>query len=288
MNHSTINTTINYSTLGDLTHVAVLFSSLSFAWLAVTRYYDPQDTLFDPEWKAEGFCVTNKNVPYLNSHDMCFYLDSILGLVLGGVYLALRSQKGMQQANALLLTNIPGVIAHGLGHAGIGKSYRDGAQEEHDMRALTPLESAEHVYQLSLLLLFWMGMTKACFTNRHNIGVAMIALGITVVHSLAVPNAYGFTFVQTVLLLMFSVDQLLQDAHKKGLEYFTYPLMVGFPLTLVAWMESTQCSNFVREYLYGHLVYDAYIPIASLLWYISMYRICITSKSLVSDKVKQT
>lgn len=262
----------NFATLGDLTHLSVLLLSLSFAFLAVTRYSDPSDTLFDADWKKEGFCVTNKDVPFYNSHDLCFYVDSVLGVLLGIVCLLLRQQPGMEEANKLLLVNVPGILAHGLGHAGIGASYRDGTLEENDIRGLTPLESAEHLYQLSFLLVFWLGMTKACFASWKSIpGIVLLAVTITVFHSLAVPNAFGFTFVQTILLLLFSSDQMMQDRSSKGLEYFTYPLMMGLPLTLVGWMESMYCTSFVKDKLYGHLAYDAYIPISSLVWYIMIY-----------------
>merc|ERR1719215_259494 len=87
------------------------------------------------------------------------------------------------------------------------------------------------------------------------------------------PSRFGFTYVQTVLLLLFSTNQLLLPAEEKGRSYALFGIIVSFPVSLVGWVESTQCSVFVKDYLYGHLVYDAYIPCSMLFWYLWVFAV---------------
>ena len=53
---------------------------------------------------------------------------------------------------------------------------------------------------------------------------------------------FQFTFVQTILLLAFSINQLCQP-DKSTLEYFLYPTIVGTPLTKIGWTESLTCTS---------------------------------------------
>jgi len=99
----------------------------------------------------------------------------------------------------------------------------------------------------------------------------VVAAAIVVAAQLFIPNIFGFTFTQTILMLAFSINQLCRNVKEKDFAYAMYPTLVGLPLTMVGWMESTQCTNFVRDMFYGHLVYDAFIPISMLVWYCWCY-----------------
>jgi hypothetical protein len=262
-----------FTSLGDSAHAVTLVSTLAFTYMAGRYMNDSNDTFFDASWKRDGFCVAHAEVEYWNSHDVCLYVDAAMAALLGLVYLALHKMPGMEAANALLFANIPGILGHGIGHGLVGKQIR-----EFGLEAASPSfsdlvanqTSMEIAQALGLFLVFWAGLLKASMNNiqtKYLIPCVLVAIA----GNTLVPANFGFTYVQTILMLAFSINQLLRPASEKDYVYATFPLFVGFPLTLVGWMESTQCSNFVRDYMYGHVVYDAYIPIASLAWYLVCY-----------------
>lgn len=257
-----------HSSLGDGAHIITLLSSFVFAGMVIHYINDESDTFFDAEWKKYGFCVSKDDVPFWNSHDLCFYADTIACAVLGIVYFMNRKLPGMEQANAIMFTGIPGVLIHGFAHGGIGSAIRSKDFEDPQFISELGYETIREkgwVYFIPQLVFFFF-LLKASMPNVSYWNVFLFALLARLVELLT-PLQFGFTYVQTVLLLAFSVNQLVRPQHEKDFHYTLYPIIVSLPLTFVGWMESTQCSSFVKDYLYGHLAYDAYIPIAMLLWY---------------------
>jgi hypothetical protein len=266
-------TSSSFTSLGDFGHAVTLLSTFAFTYMTGRYMNDPNDTFFDASWKRDGFCVAHAEVEYWNSHDVCLYVDVAMATLLGLVYLGLHKTPGMEAANTLLFSNIPGILGHGIGHGAVGKQIRESGLEAASAvgtEFLADKTSMEIVQSLGLFLVFWAMLLKASMNNiqiKYLIPCVLVAM----VGNALVPGNFGFTYVQTILLLAFSMNQLLRPSSEKDYFYATYPLFVGFPLTLVGWMESTQCSNFVRDYMYGHVVYDAYIPIATLVWYLVCY-----------------
>lgn len=281
-----------YSYAGDAGQVLAIASALAFAFMAGNYMPDPTSTFFDTQWKQEGFCVTNRDIPYWNSHDMCLYVDTIMAVLAGLLFLAWRNDPGMDQANVIFKANIPGVLLHGVGHAALGKAIRDGTMNLEDGRKLV-IESAmaqnESTLRLGLsflpLVSFWYALSKASMPNVSNKFTFAAALLVTYCQ-LWIPNDFGFTYTQTILILEFSINQLFRPKEEKDLAYFLYPVMVGVPLTMIGWMESTMCSTMVRDWFYGHLVYDAYIPLSMMAWYMVVHSHA-TSNNTKSSKVKE-
>ena len=251
---------------------------------------DPSFPLFDSQWRQEGFCVTNRDVPFWNSHDVCLYVDTALALGVGLMYLAWRKDPGMEQANIILQTGIPGILLHGIGHGGLGKAIRDGTADLGEAQKTlmeTTREKNETPQQFLISLLpliaFWFFLSKASMPQVPNVYIALAA-GLAFARQLWLPGYFGFTYVQTILMLQFSANQLCRPRKEKDLSYFLYPAIVGLPLTLVGWMESTMCSTVVRDFLYGHVAYDAYIPLAMMVWYTIVHH---TNQKGTNTKVKQ-
>ena len=308
-----------FKSIGDKAHYAALASSLLYA-CAVTLYAnDDADTFFDEDWKKEGFCVANPDVPFWSSyvpclacllacmvvcvvlclacpelnilnmlvslsllffwcelrrHDACLYLDTAAALLLGLLYLVIRETPGMESANELFFPGLIGIFAHGVGHGAIGSAIRDGRLfDDKQMMAFEALQNMpplEIVQLQAPIAVFWIGLVKASTPNLSNLAIGGIVIAAQLVQ-LFVPQYLGFTYVQTVLMLAYSLNQLARKSQEKNFIYATYPLIVGLPVTLVGWMESTQCTSFVKEKFYGHLVYDGFIPFALLTWYIVCY-----------------
>jgi hypothetical protein len=277
-----------YASAGNLVHVATMASALSFAAIASTYMKDENSTFFDPQWKEEGFCVTNAEVPFWNSHDMCLYVDIFFALGLTALYLAWRNDPGMTAANLLIKTGIPGMLLHGVRHGGIAKSYRDGTfgGEESQKLAFTVVwENNETIVGVAVgflpLLLFWFALSKASLPNIPNPRVA-VAATLAFAGQMFVPQHFEFTYVQTILLVQFSLNQLSRDEKEKDFTYFLYPTIIVLPLTIVGWLESTMCSKFVQDYFYGHLAYDVYIPVSMIVWYTIVHNI----EAGKQDKIK--
>jgi len=225
--HNLIHPTIT----GDLTHLALILNASVFAY-AVIMHNDSD--LFDPLWQPEGFCVSNREVPYWNSHDLCLYFDTIFALLHGLVYLGLRNTPGMDPANELVKFNILGVLGHGLGHGAIAKGLRDGVQvadsSETGLDMMMDQSPLKAVMTLAPYLVFWILLLKATMPTAK-MPVILFMTVVSMIGNALIPQRFGFTYVQTVLLLAFSVNQLLRPLNEKGVAYALFPIIAGFPVS---------------------------------------------------------
>lgn len=261
-----------YTLVGDSGHIVTLVSAVTFACVVI-RYIDSEDDrIFDPQWKQEGFCIANSATPYWNSHYMCLYVDTAATVLLALLYYVIHKTPGLESANSFMFTGIPAVLAHGIGHGALASSLRTLGAAEVDRKL--PIEFMMELSFRDALLahipltIFWLCLLRASMPHvrpGHILLFAVIAIG----GGHFVPSNLGFTYVQTVLLLAFSANQLASPV--KDFAYAIYPLLVSVPLTFVGWMESTQCIAFVKDNLYGHVVYDAFIPFAMFCFYVICY-----------------
>jgi hypothetical protein len=258
--------------VGDMMHMLTLCSTFAFAYMAALHF-----EMFDDAWKKEGFCVTNRDVEYWSSHDMCFYVDTAAALIFAGVYFV-YSPSQSSQGNREFLLNIPGIFGHGLAHAAIGMGIRTGLvdpteawRSPYQTMSTKGFLTSESVQGALANVVFWLFLLKAILPKISHGLVAALAFLIMAVQ-LFVPQVFGFTFVQTVLLVLYSVAQIMRPVEEKGYSYALYAGLVGFPLVMVSILESTLCSSFVKDWLYGHVVYDAYIPASILAWYLLCHK----------------
>jgi hypothetical protein len=306
--------------VGDMAHYAILVNTVLFAG-TVALYMNVDDNgvdsssmmkanvtnhptnILDDVWKEQGFCVAHADEPYFTSHDVCLYADVAAAAILAVVYYMLHRTPGMELANPLLATGIPGIIGHGIGHGALAAGNRSGVVAADDaartgMEILTKLWQTDDnqmkaiLTQIVPLTFFWITLIKASLPNVKTVTVAVVVMAAQF-FQLLVPNQFGFTYVQTVLMLAFSLNQLNRPVQEKDFSYAMYAAVVGLPVTMVGWMESTQCSAFVMDYLYGHVVYDVYIPCSMLVWYLTCYHRAVRANETSSstsgmDKKKKT
>ena len=269
-----------YAAVGDAGHSVSVLSALVFAG-AVLRYAgDPESTvLFDPQWKADGFCVAGKDSPFWTSHDVCLYLDVAMALLLGVFYMLLKSTEGLAAANKYIAANVVGVVAHGMGHGAIARAIRQqvgdvgGSVTEGQRTLLVRLQEdalLDVVVFAFPFLIFWVGLLWASMPQSKK-GFIIVASILAQLGNTLVPVHLAFTYVQTVLLLCFSVNQTNLDSREKGFAYALYPFLVAIPTIMVGWIESTQCSSFVRSTFHGHVIYDGYIAVSLIIWYLVCY-----------------
>jgi len=261
-----------------MAHIVCLANAGIFAYTVVM--HSTTLTLFDATWVPEGFCVSNREVPYWNSHDMCMYFDTVGSIIAGLCYLALKDTPGMGPANELVKFNVFGIFAHGLAHGAFGKAIRDNVVPENPSALIEDLlrEYQEGNFEMLfgvvkymlVLVIFWVGLLKASMPQSSVSKVVVPLALVSTILNMVVPPQFGFTFVQTVLLFAFSLNQLMRPTHEKTIEYARYPMYVGVPLSFISWLESTQCENFVIHYG-GHLLYDAWVPISMITFYLVCY-----------------
>jgi hypothetical protein len=262
--------------IGDLFHLMTLSSTILFGVVSANYMRRDEDNFFDEAWKENGFCVTNLDVPYSNSHDMCFYVDVVSSAFLLWVYNSLKETPGLELTNQMMIAAIPGIAVHGISHGAIAAFLR--SNQDNDVLQLLP---AHDLMTFVLSIVFWMTMLKSSLPNYRLSEVVPVAVVIMVVQSY-IPGKLQFTYIQSALLICYSVNQLSRDKEQKCFSYAIYPALVAFPLTMVGWMESTQCTAFLQDKLYGHLVYDAFIAVTLLLWYLVCYiRVSIAPKRTV-------
>lgn len=287
--------------VGDVWHVLTILSNLSFAYITTTqimmqnnentpRSNDHTLVTLDPSWKEYGFCVSNIEEPYWNSHDMCCYVDTVLAILFALLYYGtrIRHTPGMESSNALVQDQFIGILMHGMGHEFIAYQMRNNNftntnNNQFLVRGIEKFREHESIpmgvlqYVLPIWI-FWFCLLPPVFKKMNQehetSGLVALAATLTTLLHLFVPSVLAFTYVQTVLMVCFSITQLLGQGSrgtKNNMAYATYPIVIGFPLTLIGWMEATRCTAFVRDRFYGHVAYDAYIPLSGMTWYLLMY-----------------
>ena len=88
---------------------------------------------------------------------------------------------------------------------------------------------------------------------------------------LEIPVHFAFTYVQTILLLCFTLGLALLSRKEKNFMYATHTWLVGLPICAAGWVESTMCLAFVRDAFYGHVMYDGTSAVGSIVWYVTCY-----------------
>lgn len=277
---------------GDWCHIAIIVNSLLFVYAAV---FQNDSKIFDPVWRADGFCVSNKDVPYWNSHDLCLYFDTLACIVIAILYWALKEGPGMGAANELVKFNIPGILFHGIAHAALAKASRDGITPDPETpqfgyEVLSKLSVSEIVYRMLPIVVFWLFLLKASMP-KASLHVVIPMTAVSMLFEFFTPRKFDFTYVQTVLLMVFSLSQLTRPSKEKDFVYGLFPLLLG-PIGVVAWIESTLCSKGVIDigghckqawtsvlfnaaklifFLFSIVIYDAFIPISIAVFYLTCW-----------------
>ena len=114
--HGNVSAKTFYRYGGDFVHILCLTSTLLFA-MATSSVTKDNPLFFDTEWTKVGFCVTNPDIHYWTSHDLCLYVDVIMTIVCTILYLIFRTTPGMDCANFYLRNVALGMLIHG--HTGI-------------------------------------------------------------------------------------------------------------------------------------------------------------------------
>mmetsp|Transcript_12552 Transcript_12552/g.23455 ORF Transcript_12552/g.23455 Transcript_12552/m.23455 type:complete len:298 (-) Transcript_12552:137-1030(-) len=279
-----------YAQVGDVANTFVLSASVLYAAVVIFFTQPGKSGVLDVEWKKDGFCVQNKDVPFLSSFDTCLYVDILLSIVLGGMYYAWKDKPGMASSSEIVPMVILGTLGHGLAHGAMAVKLRDGTYGTDS----TTMEGDEipPLWQLLLFCaLFWFPLLKASMPKLSSYAVAALAWAVTYGPVLAggLKKELGFPYTQTVLSVAFHISQLmLSTEEKQRREYMTLPITAMLPV-LTAWNEALFCTAYFRS-AGGHVLYDASIVISFIVFYVDSYRanVMVSATSPVGSKQKTT
>ena len=204
-------------------------TSLVFSYtFAVIKYAKPLggSNIFDQEWLEHGFCVINQDIPYMNSHDLCLYVDTVLvalGLLMHHKLKGNIDHQAMKSSDDLLLFNMLGHLGHGIAHGFIGAEFRkegfEGAQHG------TYMERAERGDEGSMIEMmikaialfgFWCGLLKGVAPSLSTKQLMLLSLLVGYVH-LHVPSILIFGYVNAVLTVL---NTLIEECFTERTGYY--------------------------------------------------------------------
>lgn len=268
---------INTSQVGDISN-AIAAASV-FAYTIATFLYastESKVSLFDDRWIQYGFCVTQPLVPYWNSHDLCFYFDTILviiGLFIYNSHKGLRSPgDDMKTADELMFFNLLGHFGHGVAHASIAAKFRSGEIDDGNESFIEKYQNGEDDGMIAQFLLigfgFWVGILKGVVPTVPIRTCVIMAIPI-LLGSLLVKANLGFAYVQAVITVVFVSTQLTLPKEKKSFVYAAFAVSF-IPVALIPWVESMACDSIASK-LGGHLIFDVSIPLSLYASYLASW-----------------
>jgi len=278
--------TAPYEKVGDFFHVLTLANIFTYAFL-VLRFADPSNdnsnSMFDEQWKSQGFCVMNLEEPYCNSHGLCLYADTLASVGVAALYLALHKSPGMEKINPMMKWQSLSVLTHGIAHGVISYHLRQAREQGKVNLWEQANDNPNNLYSKVFVgLVFWFPMIKSFLDHLSSGAVFGMSLLVTWVGHLFVPDLFGFMYVQTVIGIMFGFQQLLQK-DKNHFAYMIFPV-ITFPLSIIPWFESMACSSWFMKYG-GHVLYDVSIPLSLCAAYLLCW---LKERSSLADVGKKT
>mmetsp|Transcript_16197 Transcript_16197/g.48999 ORF Transcript_16197/g.48999 Transcript_16197/m.48999 type:complete len:275 (-) Transcript_16197:322-1146(-) len=242
---------VQTGTVGDVANGVVLANSGLFAAVFVAHAVGKAN-LFSESFQREGFCVKNSGDAYWSSHALSFYADCVGAAVILCLLLVTKLPKSAAKP---LWVNVPGILAHGAAHMALSFAAASGEK--------TANAASGSPKDLLVLVAFWVGLLKAADPDQGYVRLVLHSLLQTAI-VVVIPAQYGFTYVQTVLLVANSVAALCRS--DKDVFYDLFGVLVSVPIGFVAWFESFACDKGFKD-LGGHLFYDATIPVSILFYY---------------------
>ena len=251
--------------VGDWAHVFILLNTTSFVVTVLLHVFSQLD-VFSSAFQAEGFCIVNSDkstsiagisVP-LSSHALCFFSDTIFALLL---FLLSRSCKD-EAAMKPVFSSCAAIFGHGLAHLGLhslGNAFAGTGSP-----IVSPISPSSLVRSLVGLFAFYFCIFQSSDAISPRTAAAHSLLHSTVT-TLLVPPRFGFTYVQTALMLVYSFAELRRPAADKNRFWDLHAVVVGVPVGFVGWLEALTCESGYGA-AGGHVLYDTSISLTILAY----------------------
>mmetsp|Transcript_33129 Transcript_33129/g.78271 ORF Transcript_33129/g.78271 Transcript_33129/m.78271 type:complete len:291 (-) Transcript_33129:285-1157(-) len=272
-----------YKVPGDVINLFVLVGSFAYIWTVVYFTQPGIEGVLDEDWKKDGFCIQNKDVPFWSSFDTCLYLDVLLSVVLGMMYVSWKDTPGMETSSTLVPSLIAATVGHGLAHGFMAMKFRDESYEADTDEHRGSSDEDQLWHLVAFCVFFFFPLLKAAMPRMSNQNLLLCA-AVATYGKRFVKEELGFGYIQTIVNVAFSVSQLMSPEDEKSKrEYFFLPLSGVLPL-VVAWNEALFCEAYFRS-IGGHTLYDVSIIISFIVFYADCFR--FHKKSNMSGSMKE-
>ena len=243
----------SYSKVGDLGNILLL--SLTTLVTVCMLYQFPRKEIFDTNWLRNGFCVSNQESSWLNSHVLSFYANAVLAAMIA--YLSFIQPKDASVVQKQLLSGaIMGVLGHGLAHLHLGMSPTGMVDMRFQSDDLIPT-----VVSLLGFISIFKGSMPLASMQKLVINALIATAGFTI---LDIEPKLNFVYAQAVIYIAITTHMLsLSAEHKETAAYMLFPYL-NLPVLAVGILESTACESFLGS-LGGHAVYDSSIAIGTIM-----------------------
>lgn len=221
-------------------------------------YQLPCKHVFDANWLQHGFCVSNPESIWWNSHTLSFYADTAFAAAIAYLYCIQPKQVPPIQ-KALLSGAIMGVLGHGLGHLhlGLDPTGMDLRFYTHDLQSSLKV-ALVNIFGFGTI---FKGTMPLASIKKLAITAFLATIGFTV---LDIEPKLNFVYAQAVIYISNAIHMLFLSAEHKGTaSYMLFPYL-NLPVLVVGVIESTGCQSFL-ESIGGHAVFDSSIAIGIIM-----------------------
>ena len=268
----TLLSSLKPHTIGNIGNVLLLVGTLLVTTCMIYQY--PSKDYYDESWLRNGFCVSNEDTIWKNSHALSFYSDTLFTMLIFYLYLSktTRNSKKDQTTThtppplqlAILSGSIMGIFGHGAGHMYLGIEPTG-----MDLRLFDNYETyaiskrgvlSTIVSFVGFGAIFYGGLPLASL-RRLVLASFVATSGLTLLN---IEPKLNFIYAQAIIFIMISLHALSLDIkHKLTATYMLFPYL-QFPVLIVGILEAT-CCNSILKALGGHMVFDTMISISFLI-----------------------
>lgn len=248
--------------IGDVLHgISIIVVCGQFT--ALITDINGLSNIFSDFYRKEGFCRSREENDIFDSFLWCFYVDTAFCLYAALFLTAFPHTDKMKPGSSEIWKAIPGVFAHGVAHLAQYTNYlpQHGDMSLPNYWVLSGFKT--HMKTLIPTFMFWFFLTQAALNGSAK-GAAISTPILTFIIHVFVPRNLGFVFVNAVLIVMFSISNLVMRDDKDGW-YDLYAALVSFPIGIIGWIEGYFCLDFVRRFG-GHVWYDGWICFGNVIF----------------------
>lgn len=252
-----------YQNNGDIGNILLLTSTCIITGCMLNQW--PNKDNFDNNWLSNGFCVSNSDTFWWNSHSLSFYADTVLAIVIALLYKKRKSDSSTEDFDfspvqmSLLSGAIMGVFGHGAGHMYLGMNPTG-----MDLRIRLDHPAATFASSTVTLLGFasiFKGTMPLASTRRLFMAAIVASIGFTFFD---IEPKLNFVYAQAAIYIASALNMLALPQSDKGCAaYMLFPFF-QFPVLVVGIIESTGCEA-ILEKIGGHMIFDMTIAIAIIL-----------------------
>ena len=255
--------------IGDIGNVLLLVGTLLVTTCMIFQY--PSSSYYDESWLKNGFCVSNEDTVWKNSHALSFYSDTLFTLIIFYLYLnKTRFEKTKSKSTtpplqmAILSGSIMGIFGHGAGHM-----YLSVEPTGMDLRLFDDYNNytiSKRGIMITLVNFFGFGAIfcgglPLASMKRLVLASVIATSGVTILN---IEPKFNFIYAQAIIFILISLHALsLELKHKLTATYMLVPYL-NLPVLVVGILEATCCNSFLKTFG-GHVVFDTMISISFII-----------------------